>query len=143
MTGSSNRLAKMKLIKYAVAILLGPLCGTNNMALVQVKQGFRKLTQFSIRKANSFQLSKVVNDISSIQTKNIGRLAENSRGNGFSRFMFSSLGNRQTTSGYDDNSGFLFTNVLKPVVRLFVLSLSFVVIYQKILVEFLVQSLVQ
>ena len=33
--GSSYQLAKMKLIKYASAmLLLGPLCGTNNMALV-------------------------------------------------------------------------------------------------------------
>ena len=41
----------------------------------QVKHGFRKLTQFSIQKANSFQLSEEVKYISSIQTKNIAGLA--------------------------------------------------------------------
>ena len=48
-----------------------------------------------------------------------------------------------TTQDFSSYVYCMLTNVLKPVVSLFVLSLSFVVIYQKILVEFLVQSLVQ
>ena len=45
----------MKLIKYAMAILLGP-----------GEAWFSQLTQFSIQKANSFQLSEEVKYISSI-----------------------------------------------------------------------------
>ena len=77
----------MKIIKHAADILLGP-----------GEAGFRKLAQFSIQKANSFQLSKEVKYILSISTKNIERLAENSPENGFSSFMFSSPGNRRTAS---------------------------------------------
>ena len=51
----------MELIKYAADILLGTLCGTNNMALVQAKKKF--LTQFSTQKENSFQISNEVNYI--------------------------------------------------------------------------------